>query len=579
MQSESPAGATGSKWTDDPVYGLRRMTLSDEAEGNPTLSDDQLYILRSIALAAASMSMVSGLLVGFWFIRMKRSFRHHLIMLMIFSDFYKASWQLIYPAVVFTKGAVSSESRFCQTAGFMMSMGIEASDFAVLAIAVHSALYIFRPGLGRVGEGGLFRYRYYVYTAWFAFSVMMPSLAFVNKAPAYSAQGTFCYLPVRPFWFRLALAWIPRYLILLTILILYAAIYVYVRMKFMTFRTSVGASTLDVETVDLAPPEQPKEPPRLPSLDSHGLIPPPTDSQPTPPNGIEQPFAKALLAPFHDRTNLSSSSDSRSCDSRRGSFPTLFPHGMMIPPSSVEDRTSTDKRRQINDTANEEARRRRIAISRQLRLLFIYPLVYALMWVPPLISHALQFTDRFVQHPSFPLHCVVAFTLPFQCFVDCWLFTIREKPWRYIPETHYGFGLRKCKGKSAKIGAEEGGDLAWRNRKHMSFEARKAYERRDAETHEAAEEWYKRGGDRRERERERERERPERRPRESWWDLEQRRAEEVDLEDEEEEEEEDEDEIMGVGPQIRYDEFDELSSIEKNGGGGGGGNPSSSGGG
>jgi len=70
-------------------------------------------------------------------------------------------------------------------------------DFAVLAIAVHSALYIFRPGLGRVGEGGLFRYRYYVYTAWFAFAVIMPSLAFLNKAPAYSAQGTFCYLPVR----------------------------------------------------------------------------------------------------------------------------------------------------------------------------------------------------------------------------------------------------------------------------------------------------------------------------------------------------------------------------------------------
>jgi len=71
------------------------------------------------------------------------------------------------------------------------------SDFAVLAIAVHSALYIFRPGLGRVGEGGLFRYRYYVYTAWFIFSVIMPSLAFVNKAPAYTAQGTFCYLPIR----------------------------------------------------------------------------------------------------------------------------------------------------------------------------------------------------------------------------------------------------------------------------------------------------------------------------------------------------------------------------------------------
>lgn len=48
-------------------------------------------------------------------------------MLLIFSDFFKASWQLIYPAVVFTKGEVSSTSKFCQAAGFFMSMGIEAS--------------------------------------------------------------------------------------------------------------------------------------------------------------------------------------------------------------------------------------------------------------------------------------------------------------------------------------------------------------------------------------------------------------------------------------------------------------------
>lgn len=48
-------------------------------------------------------------------------------MFLIFSDFFKASWQLIYPAVVFSNGAVASHSRFCQAAGFMMSMGIEAS--------------------------------------------------------------------------------------------------------------------------------------------------------------------------------------------------------------------------------------------------------------------------------------------------------------------------------------------------------------------------------------------------------------------------------------------------------------------
>lgn len=48
-------------------------------------------------------------------------------MLLIFSDFFKASWQLIYPAVVFAKGSVSTYSRFCQCAGFLMSMGMEAS--------------------------------------------------------------------------------------------------------------------------------------------------------------------------------------------------------------------------------------------------------------------------------------------------------------------------------------------------------------------------------------------------------------------------------------------------------------------
>ncbi|CCX07349.1 G protein-coupled glucose receptor regulating Gpa2-domain-containing protein [Pyronema domesticum] len=548
---------TETRWIDDPVHGLILQTmagLNDTAAQlrGPSLTDQQLRILRAIALSAASMSMTSGILVGWWFARMKRSFRHHLIMLMIFSDFFKASWQLIYPAVVFSSGGnITSESRFCQTAGFMMSMGIEASDFAVLAIAVHSALYIFRPGMGAIGEGGLFRYRYYVYATWLAFSIVMPSLAFLNKEPAYTAQGTFCYLPVRPFWYRLALAWIPRYLILLTIMTLYAAIYIYVRMRFRTFRTSVGASTLDVDTIDLAPPEHPsQETQRLPSIDSHGLIPP----SPCPltasrqPSDSGQPFARALLAPPNDRANMSSSSDgSQDCSSRRGSA--VFPSG--APSTTDADRTSQDKRRQIKEeTANEEARRRRIAISRQLRLLFIYPLVYALMWLPPLFSHALQFTDRFVMKPSFPLHCVVAFTLPFQCFVDCWLFTIREKPWRYIPESsrgnwfrRYGFGLSKYKGKSTEIGAEEGGDEGWRRRKHLSFEARKAYERRDAETKDAAKEWFGREESIRTR-----------KPERSWWDVEDQQIEE------DFEEEEDDDRVSAVSDEDESNELEGLTT-------------------
>ena len=65
-------------WLDDPVHGLIMAGghLAGHESGKPTLTGQQLYILRSIALASASMSVVSGVLVGWWFARMKRSFRH-----------------------------------------------------------------------------------------------------------------------------------------------------------------------------------------------------------------------------------------------------------------------------------------------------------------------------------------------------------------------------------------------------------------------------------------------------------------------------------------------------------------------
>lgn len=70
---------TGDYWVDDPIYGLSKLdgrpldSLSGDA---PILTGQQLYILRTIALVGASISLVSGIIVGWWFVRMKRSFRH-----------------------------------------------------------------------------------------------------------------------------------------------------------------------------------------------------------------------------------------------------------------------------------------------------------------------------------------------------------------------------------------------------------------------------------------------------------------------------------------------------------------------
>ena len=51
----------------------------DQDFDEPFMTPNQLLILRSIAITSASISLTSGLLVGYWFIRMKRSFRHQYV--------------------------------------------------------------------------------------------------------------------------------------------------------------------------------------------------------------------------------------------------------------------------------------------------------------------------------------------------------------------------------------------------------------------------------------------------------------------------------------------------------------------
>jgi G protein-coupled receptor GPR1 len=100
-------------------------------------------------------------------------------------------------------------------------------------IAIHSALYIIKPK--NSGEGGLYPYRHIAYAIWVALPLTMASLAFVRKDNPYVGDGAYCYLPLRPLWYSMALSWGPRYLIFIIILGVYAFIYSYVRYKFSGF--------------------------------------------------------------------------------------------------------------------------------------------------------------------------------------------------------------------------------------------------------------------------------------------------------------------------------------------------------
>jgi G protein-coupled receptor GPR1 len=126
--------------------------------------------------------------------------------------------------------------------------------------------------------------------------------------------------------------------------------------------------------------------------------------------------------------------------------------------------------------------RTRDKIRRQLRFLFIYPLVYIGMWVVPFVSHVLQYDDRFAVDPPFALSCLTTIFVCTQAAVDCWLFSTREKPWRHIPGTDGGFWASLkfwtgWKGISKRRVLHGPG----KTRDEMVREARAAYRRRDEE--------------------------------------------------------------------------------------------------
>lgn len=488
---------------------------------------------------------------------------------------FKALWFMIYPIVVFTRGPIPSSSTFCQVSGFFLALGIEASgelgrsfkglslimtDFAVLQIALHTALYIFKPRVAG-GEGGLYPYRKFAYIGWVVFPILMASLAFINDQEAYISQATYCYLPVRPFWYRLALGWIPRYLIFVVILCIYASIYYYVRYKFQGFKQAGRSQGVGHSSLDSDAPHRPPKPrhtlPPTPTLACHGLIPEPGDpstndevpkpsllgtessnnrrpsvhgfmwasimatskpahisvpplesitsesdsfTSPSTPRPLPNHASTSPIPLSHQPSSLTTPSRTR-LTSWQDNFVSRFsPPRSASPgtkPSTIDifsvlrhpnksDSPPIGRLELVNshgqNVADVELIRTRDKIRRQLRFLFIYPLVYMGMWVVPFVSHILQYDDKFASNPPFGLSCTTIIFLCSQAAVDCWLFSTREKPWRHIPGNDGSFwgSLRFWSGWKGvrKRRAVQG---PGKTRDEMLREARVAYRRRDEE--------------------------------------------------------------------------------------------------
>jgi G protein-coupled receptor GPR1 len=451
-----------------------------------SLTGQQNHAILISAVSCASFSLLAALIALRWFVMMRRNFRHRLVMHLIISDTCKAIGYFVFPIVVFTRGPVASSSKFCQASGFLLEFAIEAADMAILMIAIHSILYVMRPNNG-VGEGGLYTWRYWIYPAWLLPPLIAASLVFVKDGNSYVTAGTFCYLPKRPHWYRLALSWIPRWVIIGIILAMYLWIYFYVHRKLRAFDTlgesgpSSGSnsgwesrrkSTLtgDSEDVDERLEGDNADPPiRSPNLKAPSWKPQSPRSShvglPTTPDQLQpwdhmnfitsKPLQNMVpdTIPEEDRPAIEGRGSGWSGDTKLPSDenrqPSIFstrkvsdltivhhatqPKDRMV---SADDRAATHSKLGSRRLVDDPLRKTRMAIRKQLRFLFLYPIVYIIVWTIPFVVQVKMFNDYYVEHPVFGLSLTQTIMLSLQAGTDSILFSWTEKPWRRVDPGH-----------------------------------------------------------------------------------------------------------------------------------------------
>ncbi|KXJ88175.1 G protein-coupled glucose receptor regulating Gpa2-domain-containing protein, partial [Microdochium bolleyi] len=187
-------------------------------------------------------------------------------MLLIQSDMMKAMWLVLNPLVYFSTRNLENEYYFCQVSGFLLTAAIEATDVAVLMVAIHQALYVLNAH-----EGGLYPYRRIAYIVWVVLPLAIAAVVPISGG-RFVPNGPNCYLPVHPEWYRQALSWGPRYVIFGLISIIYASVYLYVGLRFRRFG-KVQHSTSTMSPGLFGKPSLPAdEVPPTPSIMDHGLL-------------------------------------------------------------------------------------------------------------------------------------------------------------------------------------------------------------------------------------------------------------------------------------------------------------------
>ncbi|KAI6820308.1 hypothetical protein KC327_g15494 [Hortaea werneckii] len=497
----------------DPFPQIASLNTANHFNASARMALEQRHTIRLLASSTSVFSILAATCAVYWFYLMRRNFRRDLVLLLIVGDLWKSLWFLTFACITYTQEKVQSESAVCQVSGYMLQMGIMMCDFAILFMSLHMWLQIFPPQDSFLGHDGLYRIRRWVIAAWLILPNLCAALAFVKGRWAYESGGAFCSLPLRPYWYRLALSWIPRYLIWIFVMGVAIRIYKHVGKEFKVFgqerdrsssfsipgeskidrmadpttntmssnRRKSGAvdhPDLEKQAIEAEPEEENVAPdgssireiksPALPrqSIAESTKSVPRRSSPPASAPDWTATFgfpSEPLTGPQSTKSTSTSRRASRQIASgvlaedfapaatfgannrHRGSITTLnslrssasqtiVDETSILPPIIETKRSSASAGvSTAQDLANAASALRRRAIQRQLRLLFIYPCVYMMLWAIPFVVHSMNYSDRFAQHPVTGLVAVNVFCQCFMGFADVVVFSWREKPWRHIP--------------------------------------------------------------------------------------------------------------------------------------------------
>lgn len=348
-------------------------------------------------------------------------FRHRLIVFLIMFDLLKSVVLLIFPSRVLRHPDAYGDQGFCQVIGFFCTISIEGADFAILGFAIHTCLIIFKPNLSmkipdsdRV-EGGLYRYRYYVYGLAVLIPIALASFPLIGVG--YKSYVSWCYLPQSPVWYRLAFNWAPRFCIIIIILSVYGFIYFHVLREFRRLGGVFSTMYRHKQSGSLNP------------------------SQPSFFSSLKFFFESVRYHIFPKRVLQGESNQMSSAEFLPDSNIELI--ALETVPSTIDthQRTLGDAEPVASDSLHaanlEMFRARQKVIEKQMKSIFVYPVAYILIWIFPFILQCTQIHYELKNGPIVWLNYIASFLHPFYGFVDAMVFFYRERPLKHTVMKNY----------------------------------------------------------------------------------------------------------------------------------------------